>query len=64
MEHVFQCSSRKEVHSKYTTIFTELMRDKEIPNNILRMFEVGIGIALSVPNSDDFMTTEEMMTDE
>ena len=44
-------------------MFTELILDKEIPNDILRMFEVGIGIALSVPYDDDFTTTEEMMTD-
>ena len=66
-EHIFQCSSLKGVHSKYTTTFTKLMRDKEIPNDILHMLEVGIGIALSVPprNSydDDFMTMVEMMMD-
>jgi len=40
------------------------MREKEIPNDILRMLEVGIGLALSVSFDDDFMTSEEMMTDE
>ena len=44
-------------------MFTELIRDKEIPNDILRMFEVGIGIALSVPYDDEFTTTEEVITD-
>ena len=35
------------MHQKYTTKFQELMRDYEIPNDILKMIETGIDIALT-----------------
>ena len=42
MDHILQCPSREPIHNFFFTKFTELMRDKEIPNDIGQMFEAGI----------------------
>ena len=66
-EHIFQCSSRKDVHKKYYEKFIGLMGDKEIPNDILSMFEVGIDIALFKPlrtvYDDDILASTDIMAD-
>ena len=68
IEHILQCSSRKPIHQKYLTKFEALMRDYEIPNDILKMFETGIEIAL-IPTAQPFhdgetTDTADLMDDE
>ena len=77
MDHILQCPSRDPVHNKYIKQFTDLMRDNKIPNDIVRMFETGIDIAILTPlrfsydgvhmDEDDIMTDDrvtEIITDE
>ena len=68
LEHILQCSSRKPIHQQYTTKFEEMMRDYEIPNDVLKMFEAGIDMAL-FPSArplfdDDDSDMAELMEDE
>ena len=53
------------IHKKYTTAFTDFMREKELPNDILLMFETGIDLALFSPPQpyyfDDLAAEVEML---
>ena len=66
--HVFQCSTRDPVHRKYTKKFIELMKEKELPNDILMMFETGIDLVLDPPprpfHFDDLMEEEAIRDDD
>ena len=66
--HIFQCPTRDSVHQQYTTKFTELMKDKELTNDILRMFETGIDLVLTPPPRpcyhDDLTAAAAMFEDE
>ena len=49
--HVIQCKSRATIHRKKMKQFTELMRQVEIPNDILKLLEGGIDVVLSTSDS-------------
>ena len=48
IRHVIQCKSRATIHKKKMKLFTELMRQVEVLNNILKLLEGGIDICLFV----------------
>ena len=47
IRHVKQCKSRATIHKKNMKQFTELMRQIEMPNDILKLLEGGIDLFLS-----------------
>ena len=47
IRHVIQCKSRATIHEKKMKQFTELMRQVEMPNDILKLLEGGIDVVLS-----------------
>ena len=53
--------------SEKVTQFTKLMKEKELPNDILRMFETGIDLALAPPPRpcyhDDLTAAADMFDD-
>jgi len=67
-DHILQCPTREPVHSKFYTNFIELMREKELPNDILELFDAGIDIALFMPLQfsfdEDYMDAADIMMDE
>ena len=48
-DHILQCPTRETVHSTFYTKFISSMREKELPNDILELFDAGIDIALLTP---------------
>ena len=56
------------MHRQYTTKFTELMKDRELPNDILMMFETGIDLVLDPPprpfHFDDLAAAEDVLDDD
>jgi len=67
MEHILQCPTRDPTHSTFFSKFLELMRDKEILNDIVRLFEAGINIAVLTPlrcsYDDTYTDDDDIMTD-
>ena len=47
IRHVIQCKSRVTIYKKKMKQFTELMRQIEMPNDILKLLEGGIDLVLS-----------------
>ena len=43
-QHIVQCKSRATTHERKIKQFTELMRQVEIPNDILKLIEGGIDV--------------------
>jgi len=67
-DHILQCHTREPVYSKFYTQFTELMWEKELPNDILELFDAGINIALFMPLQfsfdEGYIDAADIMTDE
>ena len=49
--HISQCPNRNEIHILHSRKLTELLADKQIPNELLHLIEAGIDLALLSDNS-------------